>query len=258
MDHELSYVRIGWSLEVVACCQRAVPLVLEGDRDVFRRGLEGLMAGLPRPDTAAERCFLTDRLRVFSREIGEKFHRAFHARTGLPGCPAPLPDDAGGVWPRAGAAADPLALLSEWRCRYETAFERVHPPSGTSRVADFLRSHPSASVSVNDLARMAGCSRAALTRHFREEFGQTVCEFRAHVRVSRAAALLTETPLSIEQVARLVGYNSPKNLYAAFRLCTPLTPGALRHADRALVEELQARAAWPRPAGSLVRPRRPA
>lgn len=81
------------------------------------------------------------------------------------------------------------------------------------------------------LARMVGCSRSKLVRDFHKHFGTTVGAFTRQLRVEEAIRLLHESSWSIEAIATTVGYRSAKNLYAAIRRTTGLTPAGVRRGD---------------------------
>jgi AraC-like DNA-binding protein len=84
-----------------------------------------------------------------------------------------------------------------------------------------------------NLARVLAVSPRQLQRAY-EEIGLTT--FDAHlrsVRLRNAADLLAHQPLTVTDVARLVGYRQPSHFVKAFRRRYGTTPGAFR--DRARV-----------------------
>jgi transcriptional regulator GlxA family with amidase domain len=66
------------------------------------------------------------------------------------------------------------------------------------------------------LCRIAGMSERSFIRKFRQETGQTVGEYVATVRLEAACRLLTETGLSLKEVARKCGFGSVAALRLAF------------------------------------------
>ena len=95
-----------------------------------------------------------------------------------------------------------------------------------------------------------------------DEIGLTT--FAAHLRAVRlrnAAELLAHQPLTVTDVARLVGYRQPSHFVKAFRRRFGVTPGAFRDAARshATMVEATVQAGRPRSqsnsgAGPTVRP----
>jgi AraC-like DNA-binding protein len=82
------------------------------------------------------------------------------------------------------------------------------------------------------LARFLVVSPRQLERAY-DEIGLTT--FAAHLRAVRlrnAAELLAHQPLTVTDVARLVGYRQPSHFVKAFRRRFGVTPGAFRDAAR--------------------------
>jgi AraC-like DNA-binding protein len=109
------------------------------------------------------------------------------------------------------------------------------------------------------LARGLAVSPRQLERAY-DEIGLTT--FAAHLRAVRlrnAAELLAHQPLTVTDVARLVGYRQPSHFVKAFRRRFGITPGAFRDAARrdAAITAAAVRAGLPRPpttAGPSPRP----
>ena len=86
------------------------------------------------------------------------------------------------------------------------------------------------------LARMAGCSEAHLSRSFRTHLGQTPSQWILGLRVRRAASLLETTTYAISEVALMAGFENLSNFHRHFRAETGLTPLAYRqHKRRSVV-----------------------
>ena len=82
------------------------------------------------------------------------------------------------------------------------------------------------------LAQALATSPRQLERAY-DEIGLTT--FAAHLRAVRlrnAAELLAHQPLTVTDVARLVGYRQPSHFVKAFRRRFGVTPGAFRDAAR--------------------------
>jgi AraC family transcriptional regulator of adaptative response / methylphosphotriester-DNA alkyltransferase methyltransferase len=94
-----------------------------------------------------------------------------------------------------------------------------------------VQRHYRRSVTLPLVARALATSPRQLQRAY-EEIGRTT--FAAHLRTVRlrnAAELLAHQPLTVTDVARLVGYRQPSHFVKAFRRRYGATPGAFR--DRA-------------------------
>src|SRR5919198_1082280 len=87
-------------------------------------------------------------------------------------------------------------------------------------------------VTLTLVARALATSPRQLQRAY-EEIGRTT--FAAHLRAVRlrnAAELLAHQPLTVTDVARLVGYRQPSHFVKAFRRRFGSTPGAFRDTAR--------------------------
>jgi AraC-like DNA-binding protein len=105
-------------------------------------------------------------------------------------------------------------------------------------------------LTLGTLAQALAVSPRQLERAY-DEIGLTT--FAAHLRAVRlrnAAELLAHQPLTVTDVARLVGYRQPSHFVKAFRRRFGITPGAFRDAARR-------EAAMPRPRHRRVSPAPP-
>ncbi|WP_142213902.1 GlxA family transcriptional regulator [Streptomyces sp. SLBN-118] len=108
--------------------------------------------------------------------------------------------------PSALAQSDPLVA----------AFER------------WARLHLEEPVSVVGAARSLGVSERTLQRTVRRVLGTSPVRFVQDLRVEQASHLLRTTDLSLESIARKVGYEHPNTLRILLRERTGSTAGALR------------------------------
>ncbi|MFJ2211946.1 AraC family transcriptional regulator [Streptomyces sp. NPDC101062] len=82
---------------------------------------------------------------------------------------------------------------------------------------------------VDALARKAGMSRSAFAALFKEKAGDTPLAYLASWRMYRVKTLLRETPLSVQEIAVRVGYDTGTALSRAFLRREGVAPGAWRH-----------------------------
>jgi AraC-like DNA-binding protein len=110
----------------------------------------------------------------------------------------------------------------------EAGMRHVAPPtaalSGVERVRDYLQEHYRENVTVQDLAHVAGLSRAHLTRAFRQRFGTPPHLYLNAVRLHRAqAAMLSDTPLA--EVAAACGFADQSHFTRRFKGAVGASPG---------------------------------
>ncbi|WP_089512676.1 AraC family transcriptional regulator [Streptomyces sp. NBS 14/10] len=95
-----------------------------------------------------------------------------------------------------------------------------------------LHADLSRSWTVGELARTAGMSRSAFAALFKERTGDTPLSYLATWRMYRVKVLLRETPLSIQEIAVKVGYDTGTALSRAFSKREGVSPGIWRQTVR--------------------------
>lgn len=94
----------------------------------------------------------------------------------------------------------------------------------------FLRSHLSGDVGIDEAAGMVGKSRAWLTRRFKEEMGQSLGEYQAYLRLQEAKRLLRYTDMGLSEIAGTLGFSSQAYFQSFFKKAAGLTPLEFRRA----------------------------
>jgi LacI family transcriptional regulator len=105
-------------------------------------------------------------------------------------------------------------------------------------VCRFIREHVCDGIDVSDVARATSLSRRQLERRFRQSLGHTLHDEITFARVARVKQLLTETHMTLEQIAVATGFSHRERLSSVFKLVTSQTPGDYRseHAIREVRE----------------------
>lgn len=83
-------------------------------------------------------------------------------------------------------------------------------------------------VSVDTLAEVAGMSKYHFIRQFKRHTGMTPLEYLTRVRIRQAVSLLRETGLSVDEVAKEVGYSGSSYFIKVFHKAVGFTPGEFR------------------------------
>lgn len=95
-----------------------------------------------------------------------------------------------------------------------------------------IHERPEAPWSVEGLAREATQSRATFARRFAELVGETPVAYLTRWRMCLATKLLSETDLSLEQIATRIGYDTASAFSKAFRRSHGRAPGSVRSEAR--------------------------
>lgn len=98
------------------------------------------------------------------------------------------------------------------------------------RAKDLVDAHYAQPLTVDDLARAAGYSRAHFSQEFRRAFGQSPHVYLLTRRLERAAALLRTTDYSVLEICLAVGLTSVGSFTTSFVRMYGRTPTAYRAA----------------------------
>jgi AraC-like DNA-binding protein len=98
------------------------------------------------------------------------------------------------------------------------------------RARDLADARYAEPLTVDDLARAAGQSRAHFSREFRRAFGESPHQYLLTRRLERAAALLRTTDRSVTEICYAVGLTSVGSFTTSFRRLHGVTPSAYRNA----------------------------
>jgi AraC family transcriptional activator of mtrCDE len=99
-----------------------------------------------------------------------------------------------------------------------------------------MHEHPHVAWSLEELARQVGQSRATFARRFLELVGETPVAYLTRWRMCLASKLLSDTMLSLDEIAPRVGYQTAAAFSRAFRRSLGCAPGAYRTKARARLE----------------------
>ena len=104
-------------------------------------------------------------------------------------------------------------------------------PARSPAIAELQRwlpDHLDEDLSVDALAARAGMSSRTFARTFAAETGTTPAAYVEELRIEAARRLLEDSDLTVETVARRVGFRRPETLYRAFRRRVATTPDRYR------------------------------
>src|SRR5262249_35600878 len=123
---------------------------------------------------------------------------------------------------RRGCAGNSTSYIAQFRSSgHSSTCARVsNRRGGTMRPIErtvwYVESHLNMTISLDDVAQIAGLSKFALTRTFRATTGHTVLAYVRARRMSEAAKSLQRGATSILDVALSVGYGSHEAFSRAF------------------------------------------
>ena len=97
-----------------------------------------------------------------------------------------------------------------------------------NRVVDYMDANISNNLGLDELAAVAGLSTYYFVRLFKRSTGLSPHQYLVNLRIQRAKRLLTETSMSMLEIAHESGYASASNFAYAFRRIVRVTPSRYR------------------------------
>jgi AraC family transcriptional regulator len=100
------------------------------------------------------------------------------------------------------------------------------------RSKEFLLANPRADISIEQLARECGLSRAHFARCFKATTGKSPIAWLLSQRLNRAMALLVDTNMTLTDVASLTGFADQSHFSRVFSRHVRTAPGEWRRQRR--------------------------
>jgi LacI family transcriptional regulator len=115
--------------------------------------------------------------------------------------------------------------------RHSTDVLNINDPA-VAEAARYIREHASESIGVEDVLLKVAMSRRNLERRFKKAMHRSLLDDIRRARLERAAQLLRETSLSIENIAIQSGFNSHVRFTTVFHDQMNITPTDYRKSHR--------------------------
>ena len=100
------------------------------------------------------------------------------------------------------------------------------------RVEQHIAAHFERSISLSELAGVAGLSRMHFAAQFRAATGYRPREYLLNHRIEHAQSLLTTTPCSLAEIALAVGFSTQAHFSTVFKRISGQTPARWRAGAR--------------------------
>lgn len=96
----------------------------------------------------------------------------------------------------------------------------------------YITLHLSEEIPVETLCQLSGISRRYFVELFGRETGQTVKQYISHARCRRAAELLANSSLQIQEISHYVGYEDNNYFAKVFKQVMGMTPQEYRRREK--------------------------
>jgi AraC-like DNA-binding protein len=124
-----------------------------------------------------------------------------------------------------------VSVLRAWFSRAEASapgWYAAHRDPVVGRALRLLHEDPARPWTVADLAAKSGASRSALARRFADLVGSPPMSYLKQWRLARTADLLLDPDLTLDTIARRVGYSDGLALSSAFKAARGVSPRRYR------------------------------
>jgi AraC-like DNA-binding protein/ligand-binding sensor protein len=105
------------------------------------------------------------------------------------------------------------------------SFRGIRHCSALRKAERFIWENYTRKISLEEIAGAAGLSAPYFSTIFKEEMGENLSVYLNRLRVKKAASMLTETNLSISEIATACGFEDQSWFSKIFKSFTGLTPG---------------------------------
>ncbi|EDY84383.1 transcriptional regulator, AraC family protein [Verrucomicrobiia bacterium DG1235] len=124
---------------------------------------------------------------------------------------------------------DPLEVVT----RRSTSILAVEDPA-VAQALNLIRENACKGITVEQVAKSVHISRSLLEKRFRQYVGRSPQVEIRHAQVMRIKQMLTETELSLAEVAEITGFEHPEYMSVVFKRLTHTTPSAYRKKSKEL------------------------
>ena len=134
------------------------------------------------------------------------------------------------------AYAETLGLLLLWELRHaaDPKYSRLKPARGgltghqLRHIKEFVDAHVCKEIGISELAGLIGLSQFHFIRAFKHSVGLSPYQYVLSERISVAKKMLSESDLSIADVALAAGFSGAAQLNRVFRKLVRVTPTTFR------------------------------
>jgi YesN/AraC family two-component response regulator len=108
------------------------------------------------------------------------------------------------------------------------SFQGIRHASALRKAERFIWDNYTRKISLKEIAAASGLSAPYLSTIFKQEMGKNLSTFINQLRVEKAAAMLTETALPLNEIAGACGFEDQSWFSKIFKSHTELSPGQYR------------------------------
>jgi AraC-like DNA-binding protein/ligand-binding sensor protein len=134
---------------------------------------------------------------------------------------------------------DALYLAVDAMTEQISPFKGVRHASSLRKAERYIQENYTRKVSLQEVAAASGLSAPYFSTVFKEEMGENLSSYLNRLRVEKAAGLLTETGLSLSDIAGSCGFEDQSWFSKIFKSFTGVSPGKYRDQSRDICAALR-------------------
>ena len=108
------------------------------------------------------------------------------------------------------------------------SFQGVRHASALRKAERYIWEHYTRKLSLQEIAEVSGLSASYFSSIFKEEMGENLSSYLNRLRAEKAAVMLTETDLSLNQIAGACGFDDQSWFSKIFKTYAGVSPGKYR------------------------------
>jgi AraC-like DNA-binding protein/ligand-binding sensor protein len=133
---------------------------------------------------------------------------------------------------------DVLHIIVENMAGQIFSFQGIRHASALRKAERFIYEHYSRKISLQEIAHASGLSAPYFSTIFKEEMGENLSSYLNRLRVEKASRLLTESTLTLSEIAGSCGFEDQSWFSKIFKSYTGVSPGKFRGQGGGIVSEI--------------------
>jgi YesN/AraC family two-component response regulator len=133
---------------------------------------------------------------------------------------------------------DVLHIAVDYMTGQIFSFQGIRHASALRKAEQYIWENYTRKISLQEVAEASGLSAPYFSTVFKEEMGENLSSYLNRLRVDKAAAMLTETKLSLSEIAGSCGFEDQSWFSKIFKSYTGISPGRYREQSGETVTEI--------------------
>lgn len=96
-------------------------------------------------------------------------------------------------------------------------------------IVDYISKNYKKDIGISDISEYIGLSYSHVRKIFKDEIGENIVDYINNIRIKESKVLLSDTDMSIKDIAVTVGYNNAQSFTRFFKKFEGITPGEYRN-----------------------------